>query len=108
MANTYWLCLLTGDMYHGNRRRTHSMEHNSIDLRKVPAMAERRTNHLTRKFLAEMSQMEKRQASPVSEETVPPNRLAFDKGIRRFVERRLRDARSVVRRIKSSTGLRLK
>ena len=66
------------------------------------------THLLTREFLAEMSQLEKRRASLDSEETVPPNRLAFDKEIRRFVERRLRDARSVVRRIKSSAGLRLK
>jgi hypothetical protein len=95
-------------MYLGDQRGTRPREHNSIDLRKVPAMPERRTNHLTREFLAEMSQLEKRRASLDSEETVPPNRLAFDKEIRRFVERRLRDARSVVRRIKSSAGLRLK
>ena len=100
--------LLTRDMYHGDQRGTHPREHNLVHLRKVTAMAERRTNHLTRKFLAEMSQLEKRRASLVSEKTVPPNRLAFDNAIRRFVERRLRDARSVIWRIKSSAGLRLK
>jgi hypothetical protein len=47
---------------------------------KPSARRERRTNHLTRKFVAEMSQKAKGTAEFVSEMTGLPNRRAFDKG----------------------------
>src|SRR3984885_10134238 len=46
-------------------------------------MTERRTNHLTRKFVAEMSQKAKkvkRRAGSASDQTGLPNRRAFDEG----------------------------
>ena len=47
---------------------------------KISATPERRTNHLTRKFVAEMSQKAKGTAEFVSEMTGLPNRRAFDEG----------------------------
>jgi predicted signal transduction protein with EAL and GGDEF domain len=47
-------------------------------VRKPSAKRERRTNHLTRKFVAEMSQKAKESAEFVSEMTGLPNRRAFD------------------------------
>jgi diguanylate cyclase (GGDEF)-like protein len=47
---------------------------------KISATRERRTNHLTRKFVAEMSQKAKGTAEFVSEMTGLPNRRAFDEG----------------------------
>ena len=47
-------------------------------MRKPSAKRERRTNHLTRKFVAEMSQKAKESAEFVSEMTGLPNRRAFD------------------------------
>jgi hypothetical protein len=62
-------------------------------------MPERRVNHLTRTFVAEMSQKEKRRAGLVSEKTGLPGRSAFAGGISRFIERRLRQARSMINQI---------
>jgi diguanylate cyclase (GGDEF)-like protein len=47
-------------------------------VRKPSAKRERRTNHLTRKFVAEMSQKAKESAEFVSGMTGLPNRRAFD------------------------------
>jgi hypothetical protein len=47
---------------------------------KKAAMPERRTNHVTRKFVAEMSQKAKRHAELVSDKAGLPNRRAFDAG----------------------------
>ena len=47
-------------------------------MRKPSATRERRTNHLTRKFVAEMSQKAKESAEFVSGMTGLPNRRAFD------------------------------
>ena len=47
-------------------------------MRKPSAKRERRTNHLTRKFVAEMSQKAKGSAEFVSGMTELPNRRAFD------------------------------
>lgn len=44
------------------------------------AMAERRTNHLARSFIAEMSQKAKKHAEPVSDRTGLPSLEAFDEG----------------------------
>jgi hypothetical protein len=73
-------------------------------VRKLIAIPERRVNHLTRTFVAEMSQKEKRRAGLVSETTGRPNRSAFDGGISRFIERRLRQARSTVIQIVRRMG----
>jgi hypothetical protein len=68
-------------------------------VRKLIVLPERRVNHLTRTFVAEMSQKEKKRAGLVSEKTVLPSRSAFDGAISRFIERRLRQARSTVNQI---------
>jgi hypothetical protein len=91
-------------MSEGNQRNTRSKEQNLIDMRKVIAMPERRANHLTRTFVAEMSQKEKRRAGLVPEKTGPTSRFAFDGGISRFIARRLRQARSTVNKIVRSMG----
>jgi hypothetical protein len=67
-------------------------------------MPERRVNHLTRTFVAEMSQKEKRRAGLVSEKTGLPSRSAFDGRIGRFIARRLRQARSTVNQIVRRMG----
>ena len=77
---------------------------NLIDMRKVIAMPERRANHLTRTFVAEMSQREKRRGGLVSEDTGLPSRFALDGGIGRFIVRRLRQARSTVNQIVRRMG----
>jgi hypothetical protein len=86
-------------MSEGNQRNRRSREQNLIDMRKVIAMPERRNNHLTRTFVAEISQKEKKRAGLVSEKTGLPRHFAFDGGISRFIARRLRQARSTVNQI---------
>jgi hypothetical protein len=73
-------------------------------VRKLIATPERRVNHLTRTFVAEMSQREKRRAGLVSEKTGLPSRFALDGGIGRFIVRRLRQARNTVNQIVRRMG----
>jgi GGDEF domain-containing protein len=57
-----------------------ALREQNIDLRKVPAMTERRIDHATRKRVSEMSPEEMRRALLISEKTDLPNRRAFDEG----------------------------
>ena len=65
---------------HPRARKQEPRNRSSADKNVDPQMTERRTDHLTRKRVAEMSPEEMRQALLVSEKAGLPNKRAFDEG----------------------------